>query len=82
MVPFEGLDRAPEWWNAHNKVKHQEYDEYRMGNLENCVTAVSALAILGHSMGAFLSDTLFVNVGIVYAENSVDMSDERRLFPG
>jgi len=45
------------------------------------VTAVSALAVLGYLMDVFVSDAMFVNVGIAYADNSVDMSDERRLFP-
>jgi len=84
VVPFEELQTAtgiPVWWHAYNQVKHHEYDEFRMGNLENCVSAVSALALLGHLMGIFISDAMFVNVGIAYPENSVDMSNERRLFP-
>jgi len=84
VVPFEELQTAtgtPAWWHAYNQVKHHEYDEFRMGNLENCVSAVSALALLGHFMGVFTSDAMFVNVGVVYPENSVDMSNERRLFP-
>jgi hypothetical protein len=85
VVPFEELQTAtgtPKWWVAYNNVKHSEYDEFRMGNLENCVKAVSALALLGRLMGLFImSDQLFVNVGVAYDEESVDMSDERRLFP-
>jgi len=84
IVPFEELQMAtdsPKWWIAYNKVKHSEYDKFRMGNLENCVKAVSALGLLGHLMGVFISDRLFVNVGIAYAENSIGTSGERRLFP-
>ena len=84
VVPFEELQTAtgtPGWWDAYNKVKHHEYYEFRMGNLENCVTAVSALALLGFLMRIFISDALFVNVGIVYHTNSIDMSEKRRLFP-
>ena len=84
VVPFEELRARtgiPAWWNAYNQVKHHEYDDFRKGNLENCVTAVSALAVLGHLMDVFVSDAMFVNVGIAYSDNSVDMSDERRLFP-
>jgi hypothetical protein len=84
VVPFDALEMpngTPEWWHAHNKIKHQDYEEYRLGNLENCVEAVSALAVLGHLMGVFVSDPLFVNVGIAYPKESIDMSIERRLFP-
>lgn len=84
VVPFEELQTGtgtPSWWHAYNQVKHHEYDEFRKGNLENCVTAVSGLALLGHLMGIFVSDAMFVNVGIAYSDNSVDMSDDRRLFP-
>jgi hypothetical protein len=84
VVPFEELQTKrgiPAWWNAYNKVKHREYDEFRKGNLENCVTAVCALVLLGAMMGAFVSDSLFVNVGMAYKEDPIDLSDERRLFP-
>ena len=84
IVPFEELQTAtgtPGWWNAYTKVKHHEYQEFRMGNLANCITAVSGLALLGFLMGIFISDALFVNVGIAYHANSIDMSEERRLFP-
>ena len=84
VVPFEELRAragVPAWWHAYNQVKHHEYDDFRKGNLENCVTAISALALLGHLMGVFVSDAMFVNVGIAYSDSSVDVSDERRLFP-
>lgn len=82
VVPFDELQTGtPTWWHAYNQVKHREYDDFRKGNLENCVTAVSGLALLGYLMGVFVSDAMYVNVGIAYPDNSVDMSDERRLFP-
>lgn len=84
VVPFEELQTEPgipAWWNAYNKVKHRASEEFLMGNLENSVTAVCALALLGALMGSFASDALFVNVGIARKEDSVDLSDERRLFP-
>jgi len=83
VVPFEELCErtgTPKWWHAYNLVKHREYYEFHVGNLENCVIAVSALALLGQLMGVFISDGLFINVGIAYDEKSVDMSDERQLF--
>ena len=84
VVPFEELQTGPgipAWWSAYNQVKHHEYEEFRRGNLENCVAVVSGVALLGHLMGVFVSDAMFVNVGIAYSDGSVDMSDERRLFP-
>jgi len=84
VVPFEELQTErgiPAWWNAYNDVKHRDYDQFLKGNLENSVTAVCALVLLGAMMGAFVSDSLFVNVGIAYKEDSVDLSDQRRLFP-
>ena len=84
VVPFEALqisDGTPEWWTSFNKVKHEESTEYRRGNLENALTAVAALALLGQQMGIFVSDELFANVGIAYPEDSIDLSAERRLFP-
>ena len=84
LVPFEALGESsstPEWWNAYNRIKHSEYDEFRSGNLENCLTALSALALLGFFMSWFVSDPLFVNVGIVYPEKSNVISPEKRLFP-
>lgn len=83
VVPFEALKEAkgiPAWWSAYNGNKHNEYDKFRLGNLENCTTALSALSLLGFLMSWFSSDQLFVNVGMVYDEKSVDMAPERRLF--
>lgn len=84
VVPFEELRTTtgtPDWWNAYNAVKHSEYTEFPLGNLEHCVSAVSALALLGFLMGVLGADRLFVNVGIAYDEDSIGMSNERRLFP-
>lgn len=82
VVPFEELQTgSPKWWDAYNKAKHHDYLEFRMGNLENCLLAISGLALLAHLMGVFVSDPLFVNVGIAYPQDSIDMSNERRLFP-
>jgi hypothetical protein len=84
VAPFEELQNEPgipAWWHAYNSVKHRGAKEFRAGNLENAVTAVSALALLGALIGTFVSDPLFVNVGIAYKEGPVDLSDQRRLFP-
>jgi hypothetical protein len=84
VVPFEELETKhgiPAWWRAYNKVKHRGSKESRLGNLENCVRAVSGLALLGGLMGVFSLDDLFVKVAVVRKEDSVDLSRKRRLFP-
>ncbi|MBN1367036.1 MAG: transposase [Dehalococcoidales bacterium] len=83
IIPFEALQDqtgTPGWWIAYNRIKHSEYDEFRSGNLEHSLTALAAIALLGFFMSWFISDQLFVNVGIVYPERSIDMTPERRLF--
>ena len=84
IVPFEEFfhtEGVPLWWIAHNKLKHSEYEEYKQGNLENCTTALAALELLRFLMVGPYGSKLFVNVGIVYDDKSIDMSVERRLFP-
>jgi hypothetical protein len=84
VLPFDGLntiDDSPNWWDAYNNVKHNEYENYKDGSLENSVKALSSLALLGFYCSWFVSDRLFVNVGIKYPDDSIDMSLGRRLFP-
>lgn len=84
IIPFEELKTnkgVPKWWSAYNKVKHHEYKEFRLGNLENCVTAISGLALLGSLMGVFQSDALFVNVGMGYTSSTTEYINSLRLFP-
>lgn len=83
IVPFQGLEKptgTPNWWDAYNHVKHNEHEEFRWGNLENCVIAISALALLGFYTSWFRSDQLFANVGMPYDE-SMKSSVEKLLFP-
>jgi hypothetical protein len=80
VLPFEDMKSdsdSPKWWDAYNKVKHNEYIDFRSGNLENCVNALSSLALLGNFSGWLISDQFFVNVGIPYTEDSV----QKKLFP-
>jgi hypothetical protein len=84
VLPYEdikSINDSPKWWDAYNDVKHNEYENFKSGNLENCVKALAALVLLGFYGSWFRSDQLFVNVGIQYPEDSIDMSLERRLFP-
>jgi len=82
VLPLTALARgkAPSWWEAYNRIKHSEYDNLQSGNMRNAVLAVAALVILEHFMGTFPQDSLWVNIGMVYPEDSIDMSPERILF--
>jgi hypothetical protein len=83
LLPFGDMTATspPSWWTAHNKVKHVDAMEYRLGNLQHCLNAVGALALLGHLLGAVGADMLFMNVGIAYDDTAIDMRPDRRLFP-
>jgi hypothetical protein len=66
IFPFENLeneDGVPKWWNGYNKVKHNEMGGFSEGNLENCIHALGALALLGHAMNAKVDESLFVYIG-------------------
>jgi hypothetical protein len=83
LVPLSALSKpteTPNWWRAYNNVKHSEYENFRDGNLQNAVLSVAALVILEHFVGVSLADGLWVNIGIVYPDTAIDMSEERRLF--
>jgi len=82
VLPLTALakDNLPSWWQAYNKVKHSEYDNLQAGNMRNAVLAVAALVILEYFMGIPSHDGFWVNIGIVYPEDSIDMSPERILF--
>lgn len=45
LAPFAKTTKgkAPEWWSAHNKVKHDRMQEFPQGNLENALNALAAL---------------------------------------
>lgn len=84
VVPLKALQShngVPQWWRAHNAVKHSEYENYHQGNLGNVVTALAALIVLEVFLDVGRSDGLWVNVGIAYPDASADMSAQRRLFP-
>jgi hypothetical protein len=36
---------APDWWSAHNHVKHRRHECFHEGNLQNALMAVGALEI-------------------------------------
>lgn len=52
VLPFEGIRKWIKdptlwnWWDAYNKVKHLEIDNYRYGSLTNVIYGMGSLAIL------------------------------------
>lgn len=82
ILPFKEFGKKngiPAWWKGYNEVKHNEHDKFSGGNLENCVTALSALALLGLWGSWFRSDDLFVNVGMPFDVNKA--RGQKLLFP-
>ena len=45
-LPLKDEDGRLEWWNAYNDVKHSDIDKFHVGNFENSLNSVAALAIL------------------------------------
>lgn len=39
-------DETPNWWRAHNKVKHQRGEHFGLANLENVLNAMAGLFLL------------------------------------
>lgn len=56
IIPRYGLElspwsdwlnnETPEWWRAHNKVKHQRCEHFALANLENVLNAMAGLFML------------------------------------
>lgn len=38
--------KAPDWWKANNKIKHERDSQYHQGNLKNALNSVAALFIM------------------------------------
>lgn len=39
-------DETPDWWRAHNKVKHQRGEHFALANLKNVLNAMAGLFLL------------------------------------
>lgn len=66
IIPFDNMKKksgVPKWWIGYNKVKHSEMLGFSQGNLENCVHALGALALLGRALDAPVDESLFTYVG-------------------
>lgn len=52
VLPFDGIEEwiekhsLPNWWDAYNKLKHLEIDNYPHGSLSNVIYGMGSLAIL------------------------------------
>ena len=51
--PFVNFDtsigKSPDWYEAYNKVKHNQEENLEMASLENCINAVAGVLILLYS---------------------------------
>lgn len=48
LNPFDNWSSqdSPEWWTAHNKIKHRRHTHFEMGNLGNVIQAISGLFVI------------------------------------
>lgn len=79
LVPFRDLgfpQGTPRWWGAYNNLKHSEILNYQDGNLENTLDFMGALAILNFQSHSSVTYRLFVNIGIAYPEDSIDVTQK------
>ena len=77
--PFENFDstigKAPDWYDAYNKVKHNREENLEKANLDNCISAVAGILVLLYSQfGANCVETYGSN-GVSFIE--LDAYDER-----
>lgn len=58
LAPFSEMakEKAPEWWSAHNKVKHDRMQEFPQGNLESTLNALAALYFVNLILAKHVGD--------------------------
>lgn len=73
LVPFQPLreeNSKLKWWNAYTDVKHFDIDKFQIGNFENTLSSVAALAILLELTSPRKGlPRLFPNIGFYYPES-------------
>jgi hypothetical protein len=87
LLPFQGTTdtTSPTWWLDYNAYKHSKLDNYRLGNLENVLNALAAVAVLSfftNSLGmsdAHNADYLFMDIG--KRIDAANPTAEELLFP-
>lgn len=67
FLPLRDEDSRLDWWDAYNDVKHSDIDRFKVGNFENALNSMAALAIL-LTLIAKIGTKLFVNIGFFYPE--------------
>lgn len=65
LAPFWGWTskKPPDWWKAHNEVKHSEYRNASRGNLKNAMCALAAVEIVLRRATSVFQSELFELVG-------------------
>ena len=48
LIPFDAFrhEGSSDWWDAFTNLKHTEFDDFKKGNLVNCLNAVGGLMVL------------------------------------
>jgi len=72
LVPFQPLREKNgklKWWNAYTDVKHFDIDKFQIGNFENTLNSVAALAILLELTSPRSLSRLFPNIGFYHPES-------------
>ena len=69
LYPFKpNKNGVPSWWNAYNKIKHEEVVHISEGNFRNALSGLSALGILKLSMGRSGDLDIFTIVDYPFSE--------------
>jgi hypothetical protein len=81
LLPFQDMTEttSPKWWSAHNKLKHDNQPNYRLGNLENCLNSLAAVVLLSCFVGQLRTDDIFSGVGSKF--DPANPGEEGLLFP-
>jgi len=65
LLPFLPLNDEKSrlnWWHAYNEVKHSDIDKFHVGNFENALNSLAALAILLALYQLHYGGRLFPNI--------------------
>ncbi len=80
VMPYEGMTRAksPTWWKPFISVKHDNVADPSQGTLDHALNATAAPRWLDHWFtSGGRRRGVFVNVGMLYPPDSVDVRKRR-----
>ena len=83
LRPFDGLvpDKAPSWWSAHNRLKHDRISNFEQGSFENLLNSLAALYYLEMVYAKKIGDHWHDELDDFSDENCRDVpNDVSRLF--